>query len=201
MGTTARCFASISSFRRNSEFGIRRAGETGSEDFNVPSDPDFDPVPLLEALTGKGVDFVVIGGIAGGIHGSVYSTQDLDIAYARDRPNLERLASALRELGAVLRGAPPGLPFQLDAKGLESGSHFTFATPHGSLDILSDPDGAPPYRVLKTQGRLAMIGDQRVTAASLDHLIAMKEAAGRPKDTLMATEYRTLSNELRAPEG
>jgi hypothetical protein len=33
----------------------------------------------------------------------------------------------------------------------------------------------------------------------LDHLIAMKEAAGRPKDKLMATEYRVLSDELRAP--
>jgi len=35
--------------------------------------------------------------------------------------------------------------------------------------------------------------------ASLDHLIAMKEAAGRPKDKLMATEYRGLSDLLRKP--
>jgi hypothetical protein len=38
-----------------------------------------------------------------------------------------------------------------------------------------------------------------VKVASLDHLIAMKEASDRPKDTLMATEYRVLSDELRAP--
>jgi len=38
-----------------------------------------------------------------------------------------------------------------------------------------------------------------VLVASLDHLIAMKEAAGQPKDKLMATEYRVLSDELRAP--
>ena len=32
-----------------------------------------------------------------------------------------------------------------------------------------------------------------VLAASLDHLIAMKDASGRTKDKLMATEYRVLS--------
>ena len=38
-----------------------------------------------------------------------------------------------------------------------------------------------------------------IRVASLDHLIAMKEAAGRTKDKLMATEYRTLSDVIRAP--
>jgi hypothetical protein len=38
-----------------------------------------------------------------------------------------------------------------------------------------------------------------VRVASLEHLIAMKEAAGRTKDKLMATEYRGLSDLLRVP--
>jgi hypothetical protein len=67
----------------------------------VPSEPEFDPLPLIEALSGADVDFVVIGGVAGGAHGSAYGTSDLDIAYARDRANLERLARVLRELGAT----------------------------------------------------------------------------------------------------
>ena len=165
----------------------------------VPSDADaFDPLALLDALAAHGVDFVVIGGVAGAAHGSAYPTFDLDIAYARDRENLERLAAALRRLGATLRGAPPGLPFQLDAKTLENGSHFTFVTPHGSLDLLSDPVAAPPYSVLKARGTAADVRGHRVTVASLDDLIAMKQASGRTKDKLMATEYRVLLDELRA---
>ena len=84
----------------------------------------FDPLPMLAALSSGDVDYVVIGGLAGGAHGSVHVTWDLDIAYARDRQNLERLATTLRQLGARLRGAPADVPFQLDAKTLENGNHF-----------------------------------------------------------------------------
>jgi hypothetical protein len=161
---------------------------------------EFQPKPLLRSLIEHDVDFVVIGGLAGMARGSSYPSYDLDLAYARDRANLERLAATLRELGATLRGAPAGLPFQLDAKTLAEGANFTFDTRFGPLDILGDPTGAPPYERLRAgAGERVLIEGEPVAVASLDHLIAMKEAAGRPKDILMATEYRALSDELRAP--
>ncbi len=146
------------------------------------------------------MDFVLIGGLAGVVRGSWYPTYDVDVAYACDDENLERLAEALRELSATMRRAPEDLPFQLDARTLRNGSHFTFDTEYGSLDILSDPDGAPPYLKLKKDaGQPEQLDGEPILAASLDHLIAMKEAAGRTKDKLMATEYRVLADELRAP--
>jgi hypothetical protein len=159
----------------------------------------FDPVPLLAILSAAAVDFVVIGGVAGGSYGSAFGTFDVDIAYSRDDENLQRLAEVLRDLDATLRGAPPDLPFTPDAKTLANGANFTFATRLGSLDILADPAGAPPYRDLRANATTITVGGHTVRVASLDHLIAMKEAAGRPKDKLMATEYRVLSDELRAP--
>jgi hypothetical protein len=88
----------------------------------------------------------------------------------------------------------------LDARALRSGSHFTFDTEYGSFEILSDPDAAPPYLKLKTDaGQPEELDGEPILAASPDHLIAMKEAAGRTKDKLMATEYRVLADELRAP--
>jgi len=163
-------------------------------------DADFQPSALLEALARHGVDFVLIGGMAGVARGSSYVTLDVDVAYDRSRDNLERLAGALRELGATLRGAPPDLPFLLDARTLENGANFTFDTRFGPLDILSDPDGAPPYDQLReAAGSELLVEGVRIRVASLDHLIAMKEAAGRPKDLLAASEYRVISDELRRP--
>jgi len=89
----------------------------------LPEPEVFDPLPLLEVLARGGVDFVVVGGVAGGSYGSTYGTFDLDVAYARDCENLERLAAVLTGLDASLRGAPPGLPFVLDAKSLENGAN------------------------------------------------------------------------------
>jgi len=51
---------------------------------------------------------------------------------------------------------------------------------------------------LRRAGNRVSVRGHEVVFASLDHLIAMKGAAGRTKDKLMATEYRVLSDELRA---
>jgi len=167
----------------------------------VPPDAEetFDPVPVLERFARAGVDFVVIGGIAGGVHGSAFGTYDIDLAYARDRENLERIVEVLRSIDAKLRGAPVDLPFQLDARTLEAGGNFTFATTLGSVDLLAYPEGAPPYAQLKEAATIIEVAGYSVRVSSLDHLIAMKEATGRPRDKERAQELRTLSDELRAP--
>jgi hypothetical protein len=161
---------------------------------------EFDPIPIIEALAQAEVDFVLIGGLAGGAHGSAYPTYDLDVMYARDRQNLERIATVLTELGATLRGAPPSLPFVLDAKTLQRGSNFTFSTRLGPVDFLAEPTGAPQYEKVREAAEKIDLGGLTVRVASLDHLIAMKEAAGRTKDKLMATEYRALADERRRQE-
>jgi hypothetical protein len=152
----------------------------------------------LRALADARVDFVVIGGVAGAVHGSAYPTYDVDVAYARNQENLERLATVLRDLGAKLRGAPPEVPFLLDSQTLERGGNFTFATSYGSLDILAYPEGAAPYDRIRADATTIEVEGRAVLVASLDHLIAMKEAAGRAKDKLMALEYRVLADEQRS---
>jgi predicted nucleotidyltransferase len=156
--------------------------------------------PLLRSLDRHGVDFVVVGGLAGLAHGSSYPTYDLDVAYARDSPNLARLVGALGEIGVTLRGAPEGLPFQLDAQTLANGANFTFDTEFGSFDILGDVAGIKSYEKLRRDSRIERIAGVEVRVASLDDLISMKRAANRTKDQLMVMEYVELADDLRRRE-
>jgi hypothetical protein len=165
-----------------------------------PTEPDFRPQVLLETLRRRSVDFVVVGGLAAMAHGSSYPSFDVDIVYARDHPNLDRLAAALRELQATLRGAPPEPPFRLDAATIEAGAHFTFTTKYGALDVLDRPDGAPAYDELRRRALATVIEGETVLVASIDHMIAMKEATVRPHDKTVAAELRAISDELRAKD-
>jgi len=157
----------------------------------------FDPVHILRRLQAHGVKFVLIGGLAAKAHGSPTMTVDIDVCYARDRDNLERLAALLGELGTVLRGAPPDLPFHPDRKMLERGDVFTFTTDFGDLDILGTPAGVSGFGELDANADEAELDDGLVVrVASLDDLIRMKRAAGRPKDRVELEILGALRDEI-----
>jgi predicted nucleotidyltransferase len=152
---------------------------------------------LLGPLVSHGVDFVLIGGMAGIARGSNYPSYDLDIAYARDAANVKRLVAALDEIEVRLRGAPSDLPFQLDERTIENGANFTFVTPFGDLDVLADVAGIRSYEELTLAAEERDVFGYSVRIASLSHLIAMKRAANRPKDRNMLEEYLVLADRLR----
>jgi hypothetical protein len=149
---------------------------------SAPPRAEFDPTRLLRSLVDAGVDFVVIGGVASVLHGSARSTFDLDICFARDPHNLEVLGSILIGLDAHLRGVPDRVPFVPDAAALKRIEVLTLVTTAGDLDVLRAPSGAPRYDVLRAHADRYDVGGFAVRVACVEDLIAMKTAAGRPKD-------------------
>ena len=160
--------------------------------------PDFQPESVIRLLGRRRVRYVLIGGLAAVTHGAPLITQDIDACYARDEPNLRRLAAALVEVHAELRGADPGLPLRLEAKTLRAGDTFTFTTDVGWLDFLGTPPGTTGYEDLARTADAFDLFGYRVLVASVDDLIRMKRAAGRPKDLLALEELGALREELSA---
>jgi hypothetical protein len=156
----------------------------------------FDPLRLLATLERHGVRFVVVGGIAGRLLGSPTVTRDLDICYARDRANLAKLAAALDELHARLRDVDKNLPFQPDLRTLKAGDSFTLQTDAGDLDIMGTPAGTDGYSDLARTADHTDLGELEVLVASVDDLIRMKRAAGRPKDLIEVEVLGALRDEL-----
>jgi hypothetical protein len=143
---------------------------------------EFRPTELLQALAGAGVDFVVIGGIAAVAHGSARLTQDLDITYAQDPSNLRTLGEVLATLDVRLRGVTEDVPFVADERTLRHATILTLDTVGGPLDLLAAPPGAPRYEQLRKDADRITVGATPVLVASIEDLIGMKLAAGRPKD-------------------
>jgi hypothetical protein len=163
-------------------------------------EPAFRPVELLERLTHAGVRFVLIGGFAAQLRGSSILTRDIDICYSREPDDLDRLASVLRAVEAELRGAPAGLPFRLDAETLRRGDAFTFTTILGPLDIMALPAGTGGWAQLERTADDFDLGTVTIRVASIEDLMSMKRAAGRPKDLFALEHLAALRDELERHE-
>ena len=109
----------------------------------VDSPMDFDKfLEVLRALAREGVDYVLVGAVALGIHGLVRATEDVDLFIRPDGGNVERLKRALRsvwddpEIAGItaqdlageyptVRYGPPGEGFVIDLLS-RLGSAFAF---------------------------------------------------------------------------
>jgi hypothetical protein len=152
---------------------------------------------LLEALSGAGVEFILVGGVAATVHGSARLTQDIDVVYARARENLERLVTALAAHGPYLRGAPSGLPFRFDTETLEGGLNFTLTTGLGDIDLLGGGRGGRYEDLIPHSVEITLFG-LPCRCLDLPTLIRVKRAAGRPKDLDAISELQAILEETSA---
>lgn len=160
-----------------------RSGRGSSARAVAEAEPPFNPLPILEVLTRHHVSFILIGAAAAIAHGSPIPTEDVDITPERNQENLERLAGALRELGAKLRTPEEAVEFPVDGPFLNVGEVWTLSTPYGDLDISFIPSGTRGYEDLKRDAVELELGPGLIVqVASLADVIRSKQAAGRLKD-------------------
>lgn len=150
---------------------------------------------LLGALADAGVEMIVVGRAAATAHGAARLTQDIDVVYERSPENLQRLVSALSSHRPYPRGAPPGLPFVFDLQTLRNGGNFTLQTDLGAIDLLAEITGGGGYHDLFPSTLTLNAFGRTVRCLTLPKLIAVKRAAGRPKDFEAIAELEVLLEE------
>jgi hypothetical protein len=150
----------------------------------------FEPDDLLLALTNAQVEFIVIGGVAVGVHGFIRATRDLDIVPDPTPDNLARLALVLVDINAQHVGTgdftSDEFPYDpTDPAQLAEGANFRLNTAHGPLDLMQWVAGVETdlaYSELAPQALTVRFRDTQIRVCGIEHLRAMKQAAGRPQD-------------------
>jgi hypothetical protein len=161
------------------------------------ADGALDPVGLLGTLAACGVDFVVIGALAVGVHSEVRATGDVDVMLPiGDDANNQALLRALETLDAVRLSAEQG---GVDPVAGDPYPTVMFGTRCGKLDVVYRPDGSDRYPEVKRRSLDTTIGGQRVRVASRNDLVRMKLAAGRTDD--LRDVANLTSSEQGAPRG
>ncbi len=152
---------------------------------------------LIRVLRESAVEFIIVGGAAATAHGSARLTLDLDVVYHRSSENIARVVAALRPLQPYLRGAPPGLPFDWSEETIKKGLNFTLITTLGALDLLGEITGGGGYDDLRPDTTRVDIAGFECLCLSLERLIQVKRAAGRPKDLEAIAELEAIHEEQR----
>jgi hypothetical protein len=166
------------------------------------ADPLLDRDRIIECLGRHRVEYLLVGGIGAQMHGAARPTGDFDSLPATSKDNLDRLASAMRELNARLRvdgmtdEESRALPLPIDAESLARMDISTWRTDAGDLDVLTAiptrDGGRAGFEDLVARSERVEVDDVTVMVAGLDDIIASKEWADRPKDREALLELREL---------
>lgn len=152
---------------------------------------------LIRVLVRHQIKFVIIGGVAAIVHGSARSTFDLDVVYSRDKKNIKRLVKALKPYSPYLREAPAGLPFLFNLETVLKGLSFTLTTNLGNLDLLGEVMGGGTYEDLLPRSEEIEVFGVKCLCVSLEQLIHIKRAAGRPRDFEAIAELEAILEERK----
>ena len=144
----------------------------------------FDPELLLRALARHRVDYVLIGAVAARLQGFPRMTAGIDITPGDSASNLQRLATALRDLHARVytESVPAGLEFDCSGESLGRASLWNLVTDAGRVDVIFRPAGTSGYDdLLRSSVSFEAFGIKLV-AAGLSDILRSKRASGRPQD-------------------
>ncbi len=148
----------------------------------------FNVRQIFAALNDGGVEYVVVGGLAVILHGYLRATADLDLVVGLSTENAGKAMDALAAIGMRPRLPLPMADFKdparraawADERHMQVFPLWDPDNPLRSVDVFVREPVA--FDALTRDAVVKDLDGIAVPVASIDHLIEMKQAAGRPRD-------------------
>lgn len=149
--------------------------------------PQFDPWAILGALEKHRVNYVLIGELAGVLHGTDEISNQIEICPQIKGENLARLDSALADLGHPPSTSLSEAPSELDAP-------MVVETRAGKVNVIARPPGSSGWDDLRRGSTREALGRGiRATVASVDDLARLMTSLGRNEDRVRLATLRRLA--------
>jgi predicted nucleotidyltransferase len=148
---------------------------------------------LLNRLADAGIEFVVIGGFAGTLHGSSLITDDVDVCAVLSADSVEKIKSAFADLHPVHRQTHRRLSFLDHPPPGVALNNLNLETDQGVINVLTSVLGVGDLARLKERAIKVSLYGRTFSFISLEDLIVAKEAVGREKDLLSVKELRAIA--------
>ena len=136
-----------------------------------------DMKELIRMFNEQGVEYLLVGGYAFGVHAQPRATKDLDLFIRADARNSNAVFKALCKYGAPIHGLT-AKDFRDAKTGLQIGM------PPNRIDILQQISGVTFDEAWKDHINAMIEGDTPTYVISRENLIKNKLAAGREQDLL-----------------
>jgi hypothetical protein len=152
---------------------------------------------LLERLLDAEIEFVIVGGFAGVLHGSTLVTRDLDVCTLLTDINVEKLRAIMADLAPVHRSAGGRLSFLTTPDPGVPVKNLYLETKAGAIDLLTSITGVGDFGHVRAGAVDVELFGRRCLVMSLPDLIAAKRAMGREKDLLAVQELEAIASRLK----
>ncbi|RMH91017.1 hypothetical protein EBB59_08710 [Lysobacter pythonis] len=129
---------------------------------------------FLAALAAHGVDYMLVGGIALGVHGHVRYTKDLDVWFRGSPDNAGRLIAALEAFGVGPISTPP-------TEFCKPRAMLMLGSEPNAIELLNFADGVE-FDDCWIRRVIVPLDDVQVTVIGLEDLRRNKQAVGRLQD-------------------
>lgn len=143
---------------------------------------------LLKKLLESNIDFVIVGGFAGVVHGATQVTQDLDICLLIDDKKINALRQCLKDIHPKHRMLPKKPSFLEIPESTKNIKNLYLETDLGVVDIISEVTNVGDFKRVEKKSISVSLFGHNCKVISLDDLIEVKKNLGRAKDIALYHE-------------